>query len=113
MVGKILKYLKYDFKTLFKKAFQILLITYYPDHMQDPSSVEDKDQAASLRTAGACQNTVVPSDSLRVDSRDVLVVFHKHHTWAALGNWPWGSAGLWDKKMFRREDRIIFLSSAH
>lgn len=82
--------------------------------MQDPSSVEDKEQAASLRTAGACQNTVVPSDSLRVDSRDVLVVFHKRHTWAALGNWPWGSAGLWDKKMFRREDRIIFLSlSAH
>lgn len=92
----------------------MLLITYYPDHMQDPSSVVDKAQAASLRTAGACQNTVVPSDNLRVDSRDVPVVFHKRHTWAAPGNWPWGSAGLWDKKMFSCEDRIIvLLLSAH
>lgn len=65
--------------------------------MRDPSSAVDTDQAASLRTAGACRNTAVPSDSLRVDSRDVPVVFHKRHTWAALGRWPWGSAGLWGK----------------
>lgn len=81
-----------------KKTCQILLITHYPDHRQDPSSVADKNQAASVRTAGACRNTVAPSDNPRVDSRDVPVVFHKHHTWAALGNWPWGSAGLGDKK---------------
>lgn len=108
--------LKYDLKnkSIIIEAFQILLITYDPDHMQDPSSVVDKDQAASLRTAAACQNTAAPSDSLRVDSRGVPVVFHRRHTWAALGNWPWGSAGLGDKKMFRREDRILFLSlSAH
>lgn len=70
----------------------------YTDRMQDPSSAVDRDQAASLRTAGACQNTGAPSGSQHEDSRDAPAVFRKRRTWAALGNWPWGSAGLWDKK---------------
>lgn len=85
-----------------------MLVTYYPDHMQDPSSGAGKDRAASLRTAGACQNTAVPSGNLRVDSRGFPVVFRKRHTWAAPGNWPWGSAGLWDGNVLGCEDRIPF-----
>lgn len=66
--------------------------------MQDPSCEVDKVQAASPGTAGACQDTVAPLDNLRVDTQRVPVVFHRHRTWAPLGSWPWGSAGLWVKK---------------
>lgn len=66
--------------------------------MQDPSGEVDKVQAASLGTVGACHGTGAPLDKLHVDTQRVPVVFHKRHTWAPLGNWPWGSAGLWVKK---------------
>lgn len=52
------------------------------------------DRAASLDSVEACQGTAVPLDNLHEDTQMVPVVFHKHHTWAPLGNWPWGSAGL-------------------
>lgn len=76
--------------------------------MQDPSSGAGKDRAASLRTAGACQNTAVPSGNLRAVSRGFPVVCRKRHTWAAPGNWPWGCAGLWDGNVLSWEDRIPF-----
>ncbi len=66
--------------------------------MQDPSGVADKVQAASLGTAGACQGTGEPLDNLHADTQRVPVVFHKRHTWAPPGSWPWVSAGLWVKK---------------
>lgn len=66
----------------------------YPDCMQDPSGVDDTVQAASLGTAEAYLDTAAPLDNLDVDTQRVLVAFHKHHTWAPLGSWPWGSAGL-------------------
>lgn len=66
--------------------------------MQDPSCVGDTAQAASLGIAGACQDTGVPLDNLHADTQRVPVVFHRHHTWALLGNWTWGSAGLQVKK---------------
>lgn len=76
--------------------------------MQDPPSVVDRERAASLRIAGACRSTAAPWDSLRADSRDVPVVSHRRRTWAALGSWPWGSAGLWDAETLSCEDRTSF-----
>lgn len=58
----------------------------------------DKVQAASSGTVGACQGTGAPLDNPRVDTQRVPVVFRKRHTWAPLGSWPWGSAGLWGKR---------------
>lgn len=63
--------------------------------MQDPLGVVDTVQAASLDTVGAFQGTAAPLDKLHADNRRGPVVFHKHHTWAPVGSWPWGSAGLW------------------
>lgn len=63
--------------------------------MQDPSCVVGKVQAASLGTAGAFRGTGAPSDNLHVGTQTVPAVFHKRHTWAPLGSWPWGCAGLW------------------
>ena len=71
----------------------------YPGCMQDPSDVVDKVRAASSGTAGACRGTAAPSDNLHAHTQWVLVVFHKHHTWAPLGSWPWGSAGLRVRKV--------------
>lgn len=66
--------------------------------MQDPLGVVDTVQAASLDTVVACQGTGAPLDNLHLDTQMVPVVFHMHRTWAPLGSWPWGSAGLWVKK---------------
>lgn len=65
--------------------------------MRDPLGVVDTVQAASLDTVVAYRDTGVPLDTQHVDTQRVPVVFHKHHTWAPLGSWPWGSAGLWVK----------------
>lgn len=67
--------------------------------MQDPSGVADKVRAASSGTVGACRGTEAPLDNLGVDTRWVPVVYRKHRTWAPLGSWPWGSAGLMVKNV--------------
>lgn len=64
-----------------------------PGCMQDPLGVVDTVQAASSDTVGAFQGTGAPLDKLHADSRRGPVVFHKRHTWAPVGSWPWGSAG--------------------
>lgn len=67
----------------------------YPGCMQDPSGVVDRVQDASQGTVVACRGTGAPLDNLHVDTQRVPVVFRKRHTWAPLGSWPLGSAGLW------------------
>lgn len=69
----------------------------YPGCMQDPLGVVDTVQAASLDTEVAYQDTGEPLDNRHEDTQTVPVVFHMHHTWAPLGSWPLGSAGLWVK----------------
>lgn len=63
--------------------------------MQDPSGVVDTVQAASSGTEGAYQGTGAPLGNLDVDTQRVPAVSRRHRTWAPLGSWPWGSAGLW------------------
>lgn len=67
----------------------------YPGCMQDlPLHMGGRAQAASWDSVGASRGTGVPLDTHGADSQRVPVVFHKRHTWAPLGSWPWESAGL-------------------
>lgn len=71
--------------------------------MQGPSCVGRTAPPASWGSAGACRDTGAPLDNSGEDTQTALVVFRRRRTWALLGNWTWGYAGLQVKRNTQRE----------